>query len=573
MEEIQHANKKGREAFSQWQHAIQQNIYTSDSDYIHTIQYHFPDDFFKLHSELQTFGQEVPNRLEFLVAENHELTNLPKLIAYNGIGERTDKIEHHPSYVQAGDIVYATNILARMENPRGLTETVSFFFLSAHAGEAGHNCPIACSAGIIRTLKKVGDFPNKKMYLDKLTAPSFTSNFTGAQFLTEIQGGSDVGLNAVYAKQYDKDTWKIYGEKWFCSNANADLILLTARYDEKISGTKGLALFLIPAKWNGTKNNYTIRRLKEKLGTRTLATGEIDFHGANAHLIGLPQEGFHLVMSNVLHLSRIFNTITILGMARQAYKIALAYGVYRIAFSNPIIEYPLVIENLARIKAENAAMLAGIFDTVRIQDQFDQGSIHDKNLTLLLRLLANLQKYLSARWSVDHIHHALDVLAGNGTIETFSSLPRLFRDSIICENWEGTHNTLRMQVLRDILKYNIDQIYFSYIYDELKKIQDSDHSKILYEAMDELHQKLIAFRQLGKDLQTLQIQFIVDSMAIIYCALRLLFEGLDQSKSANSSSKLDCFQYFCMMHLSKPIYDEKYLSLVKRIISVDLSYI
>ena len=129
----------------------------------------------------------------------------------------------------------------------------------------------------------------------------------------------------------------------------------TARYNPSITGTKGLALFLIPAKWRGRKNNYTIRRLKDKIGTRSMATGEIDYHGAHALLMGTVSDGFHLVMDNVLHLSRLFNSVCVLGMARRAYQIAHAYAQHRIAFSHPIIHYPLVKENLARMKAENSS--------------------------------------------------------------------------------------------------------------------------------------------------------------------------------------------------------------------------
>jgi len=96
-----------------------------------------------------------------------------------------------------------------------------------------------------------------------------------------------------------------------------------------------------------------------------------------------------------------------------------------------------------------------------IKIYYENKKDHEKKL--LLRLLANLNKYLSALWSFEHIPHCLDVLAGNGTIETFSTIPLLLRDCIICENWEGTHNVLRMQILRDILHYQIGEIFLNYM--------------------------------------------------------------------------------------------------------------
>ncbi|MFQ5651422.1 MAG: acyl-CoA dehydrogenase family protein [bacterium] len=99
--------------------------------------------------------------------------------------------------------------------------------------------------------------------MEKLIDPCYETNFTGAQFVTEIQGGSDVGLNDTLATLDSEGKWRVQGEKWFCSNANAELLLMTARYDESVSGTKGLGLFLVPAKLsNGEKNHYKLRRLE-----------------------------------------------------------------------------------------------------------------------------------------------------------------------------------------------------------------------------------------------------------------------------------------------------------------------
>lgn len=569
MDETQKANQIGRDAFASWQTDIQKNIYAQDKDYIHTIQFTFGNEFARVNAELDHFGEIVPTELERLVSENNLALNLPRLDQYNAIGTRIDKVVHHPSYIAAGNIIYGTKLLEKMAKPGGLTECLSFLFLSAQVGEAGHNCPIACSAGIIRLLVKTPDVANRDFYLAKLTSPSFETNFTGAQFLTEIQGGSDVGLNASYAQENPDKTWKIYGEKWFCSNAGANLIFMTARYDNDVSGTKGLGLFLVPALWQEEKNHYTLRRLKDKIGTRSMATGEIDFHGALAYAIGEPEQGIHLVMDNVLHLSRLFNSFCVLGMARRAYFIALAYAKHRVAFSHPILQYPLVQENLARIKAENTAMIAAIFATAKLQDQLDLDDKEDSKAKLLLRLLVNIQKTMTAYLSVQHVHHALDVLAGNGTIETFSPLPRLLRDCLVCENWEGTHNLLRAQVQKDILKYQIDQIYLEFMQAEAKKLVNSDYAKLMQDELIKFTQEMRDFRALSPELQSLQIRLIVDKMGVLYCALMLIKEALDLEKVSHSASKLNCFHLFKRLHIDEKelSYNQDYLKLVSQIIS------
>ena len=119
---------------------------------------------------------------------------------------------------------------------------------------------------------------------------------------------------------------------------------------------------------------------------------------------------------------------------------------------------------------QQLALLAFVVKTTSLQDKIDTDLKQQQEEKLLLRTLVNLNKYISSLWSVEHIHRAIDVLGGNGAIESFSPLPRLFRDSIVCENWEGTHNTLRMQILRDIERYKVDTLLLAYIEKESKKL-------------------------------------------------------------------------------------------------------
>lgn len=561
--------EKGRLNLETWQEACKQNIYQQDADFKHSVASYLGSKCPNIEKELTEFGNRVVTELEPLVIENNLSQNLPRIEHYDGIGRHIEEIVHHPTYEAAGNIIYSSRLLERMAKPGGLLESLVFMFLSSQAGEAGHNCPLACSAGIIRVLQKVGDVPQKSFYLSKLLLPSYTHNFTGAQFLTEVQGGSDVGKNVAEARQDGQRQWRINGEKWFCSNADAELMLITARYDNSIPGTKGLGLFLVPSRLeSGERNAYTMRRLKDKLGTRSMASAEIDFHNAIAYAVGAPADGFKLVMENVLHISRLFNTFCVLGMGRRAYHVALTYAQNRVAFGQPIIDYPLVRDNLARIKAENTALLASIFAATQLQDDFDTGKIDGEEARLLLRLLANLNKYISALWSVEHIHHALDTLAGNGAIESFSTIPRLLRDSIVCENWEGTHNTLRMQILRDIGRYHIDDIYLRHVETQLKNMDLSDNQYVIFnQSTGKLKEDIQILKSASQDFQSIKIKEVVDQMAILFAALSLYREALDQAKSG-IHSKLRCLDLFALLHLSKSKlqYDQSYLDLITAIV-------
>ena len=283
-----------------------------------------------------------------------------------------------------------------------------------------------------------------------------------------------------------------------------------------------------------------------------MASGEIDFEGAWAIPMGPVEEGFKSLMSNVLHLSRLYNSFATLGISYRAYQIAQSYSRFRHAFGNPIIHYPLVMENLAKIKAENTVMLAAIMYTTSLQDKYDSSKNSNSEDALLLRLLANLNKYITAFWMVEHVHHAIDVLAGNGAIESFSPLPRLLRDSIVLENWEGTHNTLRMQILRDMEKFQIHTTFLEYLKKELSGIQDQPEiTQLLKKKLNELKKEIIDLLESEINLKQLNIRYVVHQMILLFSAIQLLKEGLHQIKHNCSDSKLNCLTFFINLHIKK----------------------
>lgn len=559
--------QQARNHFRDWNQQLKDKILDEDSILMHTYQYYFSQqpEFIR---QLRNFAHQVTHQLEPVVMENNLDSNLPKVEHYDAIGERLDRVIHHPSYVSAGDIIYGSNLMHYLLKPAQMLKTLSLFLLSSHAGEAGHNCPIACSAGLIRILKDYSKLPETQFYLNKLTSPSFSTNFTGAQFLTEIQGGSDVGANATRAYQDEHKQWRIVGEKWFCSNANADLFLATARYDQNIAGTKGLGLFLIPSQLpDGRPNQFKLRRLKQKIGTRSMATGEIDFEDAIAYPMGELAQGIHLAMENVLHLSRVFNAFSVLGMARRAHQIAYFYALNRPAFKHMIIDYPLVKENLALIEAEITAMIASIFYMVVKQDELDACPYleQSKEEQLLMRTLANLNKYYTAKRSVENIHHCIDMLAGNGTIESFSSLPRLLRDCLVCENWEGTHFTLWMQTLRDIEKFHVDVLFITHLTKMLDGIENNfQDKKLLKKYLDELAIKINTMKRSSPAEQSLQIKDLIEQMAVLHAALALALEVQKNNPPPTKKAALTLFlKNYVYKNLER---NESYISLLDEVL-------
>lgn len=445
-------NLPGRTRLKAWQNAKPSNFYTADpllrQLVARSLGATFVDD-----PVFVDFGAACAGPIDAAVMENHVAGNLPRLERFTGIGERIESVVFHPSYHVAGKLSYETGIVACLAEPGNVRRQAVLFYLLCHNGEMGHACPITCTSGLVRALQQKGSETLKARWLPGLLSPKYETKLHGSQFLTEVQGGSDVGAIVVRAEpdQTEPGAWRLYGEKWFCSVVDADLYLVVARPVGAPEGTAGLGCFLVPRLIDGRPNGYEIRRLKEKIGTRTMASAEVDFTGALAWPIGPLHEGFKTAVGIVLNCSRLLNAVGCAGSMRRAYHEALAYARTRTAFGGPIGQFPLVRETLAQMKSETAAALMSSWQVADLVDRMDLGSASAQEQALH-RLLVNANKYWTSIKGTEVIHQGIELLGGNGAIETFSVLPRLYRDAIVMESWEGAHNVLAMQVLRDATK-------------------------------------------------------------------------------------------------------------------------
>jgi hypothetical protein len=358
------------------------------------------------------------------------------------------EVEFDAGYHRAGRAVWGSGIVAT----DSAYDQAALLYLLAHAGEGGHACPVVCTAGLVRALRTQASPQLRESFLPPLLETDYDRAQRGAQFLTEIQGGSDVGANRTEAVP-DGDAWRLHGEKWFCSVADADQFVVTARPRGAPTGTRGIGCFLVPRRVDGAINGFRLRRLKPKLGTRVLATGEIEFDGALAYPIGAPADGFRIAAGVVLNTSRWLNALGSTGLMRRAYLEASGFAQEREAFGRPIVEYPLVRENLAVMKAEAQAALASSLEVTTLVDRIDRGIASPDDVTWH-RILVNANKFVTSLAATKVARRGIEALGGNGTIEDFSPLPRLYRDAIVFESWEGTHNVLCAQVLRDLARYD-----------------------------------------------------------------------------------------------------------------------
>jgi acyl-CoA dehydrogenase len=364
----------------------------------------------------------------------------PQLQTHDARGNRVDRVDYHPAYGQMKEIAYGSGMIAMKYSAHAHRSEAAFTgyalgYLFAMA-EMGLYCPLCMTDGVARVLTRHGTPEQIERVVSHLTATDPALLWTGGMFVTEKAGGSDAGANETIARRDADGVWWLSGQKWFCSNVDAEAVLVTARPEGTVGGTRGLRTFLLLTSDNP---GFHIDRLKQKLGVRSMPTGEVTLENAVAEEVG----DFG-AMAEMLNLSRLYNSVASVAVIGRALHEALWYAGRRRAFGRPVASFPLAEETLLDLDAEHAAALALTFDAVHALDLADGG---DEGARRLLRILTPLAKAVTGKLAVPAVSEAMELLGGNGYIEE-NVLPRLLRDAQVLPIWEGTTNILVLDTLR-----------------------------------------------------------------------------------------------------------------------------
>jgi alkylation response protein AidB-like acyl-CoA dehydrogenase len=430
------------------------NLFTADPDFDALLEHYLPGE---LHAHLrphfEKLGALAGGELDELALAADK--NPPQLRSRSRAGDDRQWIEKHPAYRRLEEIAFSQYGLAAMSHRGGVLGwaqplppvakyALSYLYVQT---EFGVCCPVSMTDALARTLSRFGDAMLVARYLPSLTSQDMDGLTQGAMFMTEQAAGSDVGATATRA-MHDAEGWRLYGEKWFCSNADAGLALVLARPDGAPPGTRGLSLFLLPRMLpDGSPNRYRIVRLKDKLGTRDMASGEIRLEGALAYLVGDPQRGF-VQMADMINMSRLSNGMRAAGLMRRALTEALFWARNRVAFGKRLIEMPLMQRQLLKLVLPTEAARSIMLYTASQLALADGG---DEAARRRVRLLTPLLKFRACRDARRVTGDAMEVRGGCGYIEEWSDA-RLLRDAHLGSIWEGTSNIVALDVLRAIRK-------------------------------------------------------------------------------------------------------------------------
>ena len=377
----------------------------------------------------------------------------PILHTRNARGLDEDWIEFHPAYremEQIGFGDFGIHCMSRTSGVLGWDGTVPplakyiFQYLFVQ-GEFGLMCPISVTDTSALLIERYASEETKQRFLPGMHSQDMSKILKSAQFMTEKTGGSDVS-NIELEARFEDGEWRLYGEKWFCSCADGDVALLLARPQGAVKGNNGLALFALPRQLDdGSRNKYRIVRLKEKMGTKSMASGEIIFNGAVAYPLGEVGPGVNTglkMMMDQVNMSRLSHGVRAAAMMRRCLNEALVVARNRIAFGERVIDKPLLRRQLMKLMVPTEQVLSmAMFMGV----QLEKADAGDERAAMLARILTPLLKFRSCRDNITVATGSMEVRGGNGLIEDWVN-SKLVRDAHLGVLWEGTSNINALDV-------------------------------------------------------------------------------------------------------------------------------
>ena len=371
------------------------------------------------------------------------LANLypPVLRSHDRYGNRIDEVEFHPSWHQLMVVAVANGLHAAPwadPSPNAHLVRAAGFYVWGQL-EQGHGCPISMTYAVLPALRHSPDLAaefspglTSLSYDFGLRAPSTKSGLLAGMAMTEKQGGSDVRANTTRARLNADGTYSITGHKWFCSAPMCDLFLVLAQAEA------GLSCFLVPRVLpDGSRNDFALQRLKDKLGNRSNASSEVEFAGATGWLVGAEGRGVRTILEMV-SMTRLDCVIGSAAVQRAALTQAMHHIASRDAFGARLSDQPLMQEVVADLAVEVQAASA-LF--LRLATAVDRAEAP------LLRLALAAAKFWVCKRTPMVVGEALECLGGAGYVEE-SPLPRYFRESPLNSIWEGSGNVIALDVVR-----------------------------------------------------------------------------------------------------------------------------
>ena len=498
--------------------AVGLNWYTTDPTLQFTMAYYLqPAELAFAEPHLTRIGELMGGQVARWAEETDR--HPARLERYDRWGHDTGRVVQPPSFTESRRAVLNAYAALRQDARRaGVSSALPLFAANYLLDQAdiGMACALGTGGGMVKAL--VAAYAPADVR-DRVLARFESGEWEGrtAQLLTERTGGSDLGALETTATRRG-DAWALNGVKWFASNCDGEVFVVLAKPEGAPDSSRGVANFLVlRTRRDGTPNGVRIRRLKDKLGTRSVASGEVEFVDAEAFLLSGepegdtgPADGKGLGrMMELTNAARLGIAAFALGNARRALVESLCYARQRQAFGAALIDKPLMRRKLAEMIVDVEAAQALVFDGTGLVN-------HRQPQKVRQRIAVPVTKLKVCRLGIAMASDAIEIHGGNGYVETWP-VARLLRDAQVNTIWEGPDNILCLDVRRGIERNAAHEPLLARLRDAVSVSDDDDTTRLVSRRIDDLALAITAWTKLDGDVGEARLfalaQFIGDVYA------------------------------------------------------------
>lgn len=496
-------------------------------------------------TKLRDFGGLVGE----VIAPNSDLVdaNPPELVRYDRWANEVNEIVHHPANLASKRALWEsgyTGGFSRDEAARGtpvpgIVNAATSYLLSQ--ADTGLVCSLGMTSGVAGLVAAYAPADVRDALLPGLRADDLEHGLDGSMFLTERDGGSDLGRTVhCSARDIGDGRVLINGEKWFCSNIDGAAIVMLARPEGAPDGPAGLGLYLVPKfRDDGARNGITMRRLKPKMGTKSVPTGEVEFHDALGYALRprsapAASESSHSDagglgrMMEMVNGSRFGVAMMGLGIGRRSFLEAMVWAHHREAKGRLLVDLPLLREQLVDFLVELEAAFALGFECAAAT-RFADGD-------RLRRILVPAAKVRLCRFGVEGAGLAVELHGGNGYCEDWG-LTRQLRDAQCHTIWEGSEQICQLDVLRAIRRSAAHEAVFARVDEALAGAENApdylaEAATAIFAGRAELERRIDELPSLDADLAEARAARLTALLAATASAAFLFEQGVDDPHKA-----------------------------------------
>lgn len=543
--------KAGRYRTENYQGATGLNWYLTDPTLQFSMAYYLqPDELGLAEPHLIRIGELMGGPVTRWAEETDR--NPPQLERYDRWGHDISRVVMPESFTRSKRaILDAQQALRDDSKQAGVSPSLPLFASNYLLNQAdiGMACALGTGGNMVRSLVTAYAPPDVRDYvLGKLNSGEWDGE--AAQLMTERTGGSDLGALETTATRCG-DAWLLNGFKWFASNCAGEAFVVLAKPEGAPDSTRGVASFLVlRTRRDGSRNGVRVRRLKDKLGTRSVASGEIEFVDAEAFLLsGEPQADSGLAdgkglgrMMELTNKLRLGTASFAVGNARRALVESLCYTRQRRAFGEALVDKPLIRRKLAEMIVDVEAALALIFDGTGAPN-------HRQPQAIRQRIAVPVTKLRVCRLGITAASDAVELHGGNGYIETWP-VARILRDAQVNTIWEGSDNILCLDVRRGMEQSRAHEPLLARMRDAVSVSDDDETTRLVSRRIEDLDAAITAWTKLDREVAEARLFPLAQFMGDVYAGALLTEQAAWERETRGADRKALVARLYAQRYLA-----------------------